>query len=91
MILQALKDPGSITTLPNSKYMPRPVTLWLHPNPPNAEQQGDQPNLEDSDNQRTDKQKDATDIGKKTGQTCGQSRRGSRSNHCAHGKPVYLG
>ena len=65
MILQALKDPGSITTLPNSKYMPRPVTLWLHPNPPNAEQQGDQPNLEDSDNQRTDKQKDATDIGKK--------------------------
>jgi nitric oxide reductase NorD protein len=65
MILQALKDPGSIATLPNSKYMPRPVTLWLHPNPPNAVQQGDQPDLEDSDNQRTDKQKDATDIGKK--------------------------
>jgi nitric oxide reductase NorD protein len=65
MILQALKDPGSIAALPKSKYMPRLVTLWLHPNPPNAVQQGDQPDLEDSDNQRTDKQKDATDIGKK--------------------------
>ena len=65
IILQALNHSGSVVALPKSKYMPRPVTLWLHPNPPNALQKGDQENLKDSDNQRTDKQKDATDIGKK--------------------------
>lgn len=65
IILKALKRPGSVAALPKSKYMPRPVTLWLHPNPPKALQKGDQENLKDSDNQRTDKQKDATDIGKK--------------------------
>ncbi len=65
IILKALKRPGSVAALPKSKYMPRPVTLWLHPNPPNALQQIEPNDLQDSDNQRTDQQKDATDIGKK--------------------------
>ena len=63
-IIQALKEPGSISQLPKSKYMPRPVLLWLHPNPP-VVVATHQDNLEDSDNQRTGKEKDATDIGKK--------------------------
>lgn len=33
-IQQALQSPGSIDRLPDSKYHPQPVPLWLHPNPP---------------------------------------------------------
>ncbi len=33
-IQQALIDPGSITELPESRFAPEPVPLWLHPNPP---------------------------------------------------------
>ena len=63
-IVQALKEPGSINSLPGSKYMPRPVFLWLHPNPPSVSGSG-RDSFGESDNQRTDEQTDATDIGKK--------------------------
>lgn len=33
-IQQALKQPGSITHLPEGRYYPAPVPLWLHPTPP---------------------------------------------------------
>ncbi|GGK85257.1 nitric oxide reductase activation protein NorD [Amphritea balenae] len=33
-IQQALIDPGSITELPEARFAPEPVPLWLHPNPP---------------------------------------------------------
>ena len=32
----ALKDPGSVETMPRAKRPPYPVHLWLHPNPPPA-------------------------------------------------------
>ena len=63
-IVKALKNPGSVKTLPDSKYMPRPVLLWLHPNPPTLSN-SHKDSFGESDNQRADKQKDATDIGKK--------------------------
>ncbi|MCW8825784.1 MAG: VWA domain-containing protein [Gammaproteobacteria bacterium] len=33
-IQQALREPGSVTSLPAAKRAPQPVYLWLHPNPP---------------------------------------------------------
>ncbi len=63
-VLDALNNPGSVKQLPNSKYMPRPVVLWLHPNPPELANSNIK-DYGDSDNTRTDKQKDATEIGKK--------------------------
>ena len=33
-IAQALKEPGSVGQLPTTKYAPKPVILWPHPNPP---------------------------------------------------------
>lgn len=33
-IRQALQQPGSIDQLPVARYMPSPVPLWLHPDPP---------------------------------------------------------
>jgi nitric oxide reductase NorD protein len=33
-IQQALLEPGSVQKLPQSRRMPQPVPLWLHPNPP---------------------------------------------------------
>lgn len=35
-IQQALKSPGSIDSLPTSKFPPQAVPLWLHPDPPLA-------------------------------------------------------
>ncbi|WP_299183559.1 VWA domain-containing protein [uncultured Neptuniibacter sp.] len=34
VILQALRNPGSVESLPQSKLNPAPVPLWLHPSPP---------------------------------------------------------
>ncbi len=64
LIRKALSDPGSVGALLKGKYMPRPVVLWLHPNPPQVSL-SDQQDFGDSDNQRTGQEKDATDIGKK--------------------------
>jgi nitric oxide reductase NorD protein len=33
-IQQALKQPGTVTSLPGARRAPHPVYLWLHPNPP---------------------------------------------------------
>ena len=33
-IQQALREPGSVDTLPPARYPPHPVRLWLHPAPP---------------------------------------------------------
>lgn len=33
-IQQALRDPGSVATLPPARRAPQPVYLWLHPSPP---------------------------------------------------------
>jgi nitric oxide reductase NorD protein len=33
-IQQALRDPGSVATLPPAPQAPQPVYLWLHPSPP---------------------------------------------------------
>ena len=33
-IRQALRDPGSVTSLPIGRHPPLPVPLWLHPDPP---------------------------------------------------------
>jgi len=33
-IAQALKYPGTIEQLPTTRYAPKPVILWPHPNPP---------------------------------------------------------
>ncbi|MDX2502946.1 MAG: VWA domain-containing protein [Gammaproteobacteria bacterium] len=33
-IAQALTEPGSIRQLPTTRYAPKPVILWPHPNPP---------------------------------------------------------
>ncbi len=63
-IRQALINPGSITSLPQSKRMPQPVVLWLHPNPPEVET-SDKKNFGNSDNKRTKQQADASDLGKK--------------------------
>jgi nitric oxide reductase NorD protein len=63
-IVQALQEPGSIKSLPSSKYMPRPVLLWLHPNPPVIED-NHKDSFGESDNQRSGEEKDASDIGKK--------------------------
>lgn len=64
LIVQALKNPGSVQELPRGKYMPRPVILWLHPDPPIV-LDGKEQDFGDSDNQRTDNQQNANDIGKK--------------------------
>jgi nitric oxide reductase NorD protein len=34
LIQQALKQPGTVTSLPGARRAPHPVYLWLHPNPP---------------------------------------------------------
>ncbi len=63
-IQNALRHPSSVKPLPNSKYMPKAVVLWLHPNPPVLADS----NTKDfgaSDNQHTDKHNDATEVGKK--------------------------
>ncbi len=36
-IQQALQLPGSVSRLPEAKYDPTPVPLWLHPNPPHSQ------------------------------------------------------
>ncbi|MBC8493470.1 MAG: VWA domain-containing protein [Candidatus Thioglobus sp.] len=64
LIVAALKNPGSVSELPPSKYMPRLVLLWLHPSPPVSQTEVAK-DLGDSDNQRSGQEKDATDIGKK--------------------------
>ncbi|MEW6647104.1 MAG: VWA domain-containing protein [Pseudomonadota bacterium] len=33
-VQQALRDPGSVVTLPPARSAPQPVYLWLHPSPP---------------------------------------------------------
>lgn len=33
-IAQALRDPGSVQKLPTTRYAPKTVMLWPHPNPP---------------------------------------------------------
>ncbi|MEH6627977.1 MAG: VWA domain-containing protein [Motiliproteus sp.] len=35
-IQAALKNPGSVTELPESSFAPYPVPLWLHPSPPRS-------------------------------------------------------
>ncbi len=35
-IQAALRDPGSVTELPESPFAPVPVPLWLHPSPPRS-------------------------------------------------------
>ncbi len=65
LIRKALSEPGSVKELPKTKYMPRAVVLWLHPNPPIVKDTSGN-DFGESDNQRSDdKQEDATDIGKK--------------------------
>ncbi|MBQ0784652.1 MAG: nitric oxide reductase, partial [Amphritea sp.] len=35
-IQQALIQPGSVTALPEARFAPDPVALWLHPDPPRS-------------------------------------------------------
>lgn len=49
-IAQALREPGSVEVLPTTRYAPKPVMLWPHPNPPEvADLSSKQRQLEDED------------------------------------------
>lgn len=58
-IRQALADPNKKVTLEYAKHPPQPVTLWLHPAPPQQEiskgKQPHDPDLPDSDKQEQNK------------------------------------
>ncbi len=36
-IRQALENPGQVTRLPEARFVPAPIYLWLHPMPPHAQ------------------------------------------------------
>lgn len=60
-IQQALRDPGSVETLPPARFPPHPVRLWLHPAPPRpggpADPGSDGPDPEAGGNTRKRKDK----------------------------------
>lgn len=54
-VRQALREPGSVAELPPARHAPRPVPLWLHPDPPwpagSAPPSGDQDDPEGASGQ----------------------------------------
>ncbi len=54
-IAQALHEPGSVHKLPTTRYAPKPVMLWPHPNPPEvADISSKKPQQDDMEDEEED-------------------------------------